>query len=320
MNIVCATDDNFVQHCSIMLVSLLCNNKDVRIFILTEGLRTENEKIIQDEVRAYGGSVEFCIVDPAIVEKFPMPSARGLSHISRATYYRLLISDLLPVAVEKALYLDCDIIVNSSLDELWATDLEGYALAAVPQIGYGFEAERMGYPIEYGYFNAGVTLMNLRYFRENDVCRQLIEYIRDHYDKIKFHDQDTLNAVLYDKTLHLMPQWNMTALVYTAGLNQRGDKSGGKVINAYEREKKNAAEHKWKPCVLHYVSKPKPWSRNCVHPLYHLYYDYAARTIHYNHLKPQSDWSRGLAILKNNLRGWGSVLKQALHKTDPSRL
>ena len=50
-----------------------------------------------------------------------------------------------------------DRIINGSLDKLWNMELDGYALAAAPQIGSGFEAVRLGYPIEYGYFNAGVN-------------------------------------------------------------------------------------------------------------------------------------------------------------------
>lgn len=50
MNVVCATDDNFVQHCTIMLTSLLINNTDVNIFLLTEGLKPQNELIIKQQV------------------------------------------------------------------------------------------------------------------------------------------------------------------------------------------------------------------------------------------------------------------------------
>ena len=45
MNIVLATDNNFVQHCCVTITSILCNNKDVDIFIITEGLSAENENI-----------------------------------------------------------------------------------------------------------------------------------------------------------------------------------------------------------------------------------------------------------------------------------
>lgn len=320
MNIVCATDDNFVQHCSIMLTSLLVNNSDVQIYVLTEGLKPENEKIIREEVEDKGGKVHFCIVDSSIVEKFPMPEGAGLQHISRATYYRLLISDLLPETVEKVIYMDCDIIVNKSIQELWDTDLSGYALAACKQIGFGYEAERLGYPIEYGYFNAGVNMINLTYFREHNISEKLINYIADNYSKIKYHDQDTLNAVLYDKTLHIMPQWNMTSITYSFRLSMRGDARNGKVICDYKNEKNNALLNKKNPPVVHYVSKPKPWQRDCVHPLYGLYYDYAAFTLHYNNLKKQSNCSRLKPILLYRVREFFSIIKQSIVHTDKSRL
>jgi len=154
MVIVCSTDDKFVQHCTIMLVSLLSNNKNVEIYILTEYLTLKSIKILEDEVSQYNGKLHLMNINSSVIDKFPMPKGSNLSHISRATYYRLLIPDILPDSIDKILYLDCDIIVNASIDNLWNVNLEGYAIAAVKQIGYGFEAERLRYPIKYGYFNA----------------------------------------------------------------------------------------------------------------------------------------------------------------------
>ena len=298
----------------------MVNNSDVQIYVLTEGLKPENEKIIREEVDDKGGRVEFCIVDSSIVENFPMPEGAGLQHISRATYYRLLISDLLPETVEKVIYMDCDIIVNKSIQELWDTDLSGYALAACKQIGFGYEAERLGYPIEYGYFNAGVNMINLTYFREHNVSEQLIKYIADNYSKIKYHDQDTLNAVLYDKTLHIMPQWNMTSIIYSFCLSMRGDARNGKVICDYKDEKNNALLNKKNPPVVHYVSKPKPWQKDCVHPLYNLYYQYARYTNNYADIKSQSYIFRLPSILKYRIMEVLSFVKQKIHHTDKSRL
>lgn len=320
MNIVCATDDNFVQHCSIMLVSLLVNNTDVNIYVLTEGLKPENQRILTKEVERYCGKIHMCLVDSDIVEKFPMPKTEGLKHISRATYYRLLISDLLPNDVHKVIYLDCDIIVNGSLQPLWNIDITNYAIAASKQIGSGYEALRLGYPIKYGYFNAGVSIINLDYFRDYNINRELIQYINDNYSKIIYHDQDTLNAVLYDKCLHIMPQWNMTSIVYSYGLNNRGDRQAGKIVCDYYKEKENAKIYKKTPIVLHYVSHPKPWQKGCTHPLYRLYYEYAKQTIHYRNIIPQSYISRLIPILKFRVREVLSSVKQSIYRTDKSRL
>lgn len=319
MNIVCATDDNFVQHCCVMLVSLLVNNKDVDIYILTEGLKPTNQTIITEEVERYEGKVKFCQVDSSIIEKFPMPSIGGLSHISRATYYRLLIADLLPESVHKAIYLDCDMIINRSIDELWNTQLDGYAIAACLQIGYGYEALRLGYPIKYGYFNAGMNLINLDYFRKNNVSHKLVDYIRMNYKTIKFHDQDALNGVLYDKTLHLMPQWNMTSAAYAYQLRKKGDRISGKLINDYKIEKANAKKYAKNPYILHYVSKPKPWQKGCVHPLYQLYYDYAKKTKYFCHIMPEPFAYRFPKLLLLFLTNRLSAIKQFFVKTDKTR-
>lgn len=320
MNIVCATDNNFVQHCCVMLVSLLYNNSDAEIYILTEGLTHENEQIIREEVERYGGIVHFCMVDSSIVEQFPMPALPGLSHISRATYYRLLIADLLPADVHKVIYMDCDIIVNHSIEKLWNIDISDYALAASIQIGHGYEAVRLGYPIEFGYFNAGVNMVNVDYFREHNVSKQLLEYIYNNYSRIKFHDQDTLNAVLFDKCMHILPQWNMTSVAYISQLDKRGDSKEDRIINDYKQEKENIKKYRYDPIVLHYVSKPKPWQKNCVHPLYHLYYDYARKTLHFRDIQKQNPISRHLAMLIHHIRNVGSDIKQFIHKTDPARL
>ena len=72
MNVVCATDDNFVQHCTIMLTSLLINNTDVNIFLLTEGLKPQNELIIKQQVEKLKGALEIYLVDTSIIEKLSL--------------------------------------------------------------------------------------------------------------------------------------------------------------------------------------------------------------------------------------------------------
>lgn len=319
MNIVCATDNNFVQHCSIMLSSLLSHNSNVVIYVLTEGLTKENEKIIKEEVATLGGKLNICLVDPEIVSKFPMPKDNSLVHISRATYYRLLLADLLPEEVQKVIYLDCDMIIRSSLDELWNTDLTSYALGAVLQIGSGFEAERLGYPVSDGYFNAGMNVINLDYFRRNKISSKLVQYLSDHYSEVIYHDQDALNAVLHDKTVHLAPKWNMMTFCYAYELDKRCDHYNEVVINNYTEEKQNVRKYKNNPCIIHYSANPKPWQSGCIHPLASLYFEYAKNTIYFNKAIAPSDITRYYEIFKHRIKEWLSSIKQRFVKTDRTR-
>ena len=194
MVIVCSTDDKFVQHCIIMLTSLVIHNRDVRIYILTEKLDKKNIQLIKDEILPYGVDLHFIQVDSDIIKSLPMPETDTLKHISYATYYRLLMGKILPKDENKVIYLDCDIIINHSIQELWNTDINKYALGAVIQIGDNEDCQRLGISEGKGYFNAGVLLINLDYWRSHNIEERLLEYIATHREKIKFHDQDVLNA------------------------------------------------------------------------------------------------------------------------------
>ena len=155
---------------------------------------------------------------------------------------------------------------------------------------------------------------------EKNVAKKLIGYIAANYKQIKYHDQDALNAVLYNHTFHLLPMWNMTYLVYSYFLSHRGDKKDGKIVNSYELEKKNANKYKENPIIVHFVSKPKPWQKGCVHPLSSLYYDYAKKTLAFNMIKQESK----SALYINRARYWlqchFSYIKQVFISTDKTRL
>ena len=73
MNIICSTDNNFVQHCSIMLTSVLTHNSNVSIWILSEGLTENNLEILKNEVESKGGLINYVQVDSEIISKLPTP-------------------------------------------------------------------------------------------------------------------------------------------------------------------------------------------------------------------------------------------------------
>lgn len=277
MNIVIASDDNFVQHCCVTMLSVLKNNKDVTFYLLTEGLAKENVSIITSMVTENEGIVNIIKVPKEVVSRLPMPKDSMLSHISVATYYRLFISSLLPSTVEKVIYLDCDMIVRCDISALYQTSIDKYALGAVYQDDKSImdyrTFERLGYSPNYGYFNAGMLLINLKYWRSHNLEEQFMTYISTNYDKIVMHDQDVLNATLHNQVLMLDCKWNMLTSFFMRGVvDYKDSKCASYVPSIIKNNMQN-------PAIVHFASKPKAWDWACSHPFKRDYYNYLDMTI-----------------------------------------
>lgn len=262
MNIVLASDNNFVQHCCVTMTSILRHNKNVVFYLFTEGLSEENVKLLTQHVERLGGVLKICLMDSSIVSRFPMPK-QNATHITVATYYRLFAELALPRSVNRLIYLDCDIVVRGELTELYNTNLDGYAIAAVYQHNeWGIENkafERLHIPFKNGYFNAGVLMINLNYWREHDVTNRLLNFIRNHYDRIIAHDQDTLNSVLNEEVRALDYKWNYLPVF----LDSSKFTFPAKVDYTDKKE----------PVIVHFVNRPKPWEYYSDHPYTSEYYE-----------------------------------------------
>lgn len=292
INIVLATDDNFVQHCSVAIASVLANNKDVSFYIFTEGLKPDNEKKLKDLAISMGGVLTICLMDSDVVSQFPMPSYMS-SHISIATYYRLFVVRALPSSLDRVIYMDCDMVVRGSLQPLWDTDLTDKAIGAVYQFNAWAKKnqsfERLGYDIKYGYFNAGMLLINLAYWREHNVTEQLMAFIKDNYSQIHSHDQDVLNAVLHNSVKPLSYTWN-----YLPSFFNKEDLTFPEFVD-YTEEIPS-------PIVIHFVYKPKPWQRECKHPFKDEYFKYLDMTV-FKGWRPRFIWKDYLEYtLKRKIR------------------
>ena len=119
------------------------------------------------------------------------------------TLYRMFIPEVLE-ALSKVIYLDCDVVVNLDLQELWAIDMEGKSIAGAfdeihehtnltpaRKLQLRFSGIK---PDEY--INAGVTVMDLQRIRERGQFSQIAsEWLIHHQHLPLFPDQDALNAI-----------------------------------------------------------------------------------------------------------------------------
>lgn len=137
IHIAACLDRGYVMPTGVMMYSACVNNPEVDIVfhvLIDESVTKEDQQDLIDTVNKFHGvSVLFYAVNSMNSSSFPLVK-KGLT---RATYYRLFLSEILPPSVEKVLYLDGDIIVRHSLLPLWETDMTDYAVGAVMDVSDG---------------------------------------------------------------------------------------------------------------------------------------------------------------------------------------
>lgn len=271
IEIVVCTDRGFVMPTGVMIYSVCTNNQEVEIVfhvVHDDSLRAKDKQDLKETVKGFDGkTVLFYQVD---VTKFPcFPNTAKGASVTQAAYYRLLISEILPKTIQKVLYMDGDIIVRHSLLPLWNTDLKDYPLGAViDSIGDNPEFyQRLNYSPKLGYFNSGVMLINLEYWREHEVVKDFLGILKEYGDNLKFWDQDVLNISFSENKFLLPIKYNfMSGFLWMQA----------QYSSKYENE---VLEARKDPVIVHFAGS-KPWEayqRN-LHPFRSTFFKFQNQT------------------------------------------
>lgn len=279
IHIACNIDDVYTQHCGTMLTSLFVNNRDenFHVHVIAKALSDENIGKLRQIAGNYGNELSFYLGNEQLIDKCQVMKS---SYISISTYYRCFIDTILPRDIDRIIYLDSDMVVTSSVRELWDTDLEGNAIGAVEDMWAERDDnfERLGYEKSYSYVNAGVLLVDLDYLRKFDFTTKVADYLAHNAEKLTFYDQDIINALLYDKKKMLSFKWNLQHrfLYKTREIRQEVWPELDKVLT--------------KPSIVHYTGDKKPWLFGSEHPYTNLYFHYLAMTP-WKEYKPTASFS-----------------------------
>lgn len=259
-------DRKFLPCCAVTMLSVLENNDPavLAFHVVGDGLEEGDKRRLRQLAESRGGRVYFYSVPEECVRGYEVKWKR--KRLSKIVFYRCLFAPLLPETVSKVLYLDCDLLVLAPLDGLWATDLDGKALAAVPD-AYTVNAEhcrRLGYDAVDNYFNGGVLLLNLDYWRRHGLEQQCRDYYLAHADRMLYNDQDLLNGMFHGRTVLLDMKWNVQESAYRLSRKGLADRQP-----LYMETLRH-------PSILHYSGR-KPWQYHCMHPLKDRWLEYACR-------------------------------------------
>ncbi len=247
INICFSSDNNYVQHLCVAITSILKNagnDDDLYFFIFDGGISSDNKNNILKLKIIKNFNIEYINIDASVFENLPNFS----NYISNATYFRFKIASLLP-NIEKIIYVDCDIVVLGSLKELFDEDIEEYHIAGVEDIGYYLHRRGLKRETESFYINAGIIVMNLKKWRQDNIEEKLLSFSSASKEKLVHADQDIINKVLNKTCKPLELKWNVQDSFY-------------RVVNYMEKHPlvKNI-KNAWKnPVIIHYTGEKKPWN------------------------------------------------------------
>ena len=231
--IVLAGDRNYTRQLETTIKSILYHNRDVKIYILNQDIMPDWFRKPRKIARMLGSEV----IDIKLPEQTVFQNWTKQDHISSIAYARYFIPDYIPEA--KVLYLDSDLIVNTSLEKLFSIDLENKLLAAVKDTD-GIT------------FNTGVLLLDNQKCRQEKLKERLIEQsivtIREVEEGRFEHfngDQTIFNQVLQDDWLELDRAYNLQV--------------GHDIVALYNNWQAHLAFND-KPVVIHFTTYRKPWT------------------------------------------------------------
>ena len=233
-----------------------CVSKEINIYIIHKEPRTflaHKEKILKMK-----NIKNIFIYEFKTPSNMIFPKVNG-KHVSEATYYRFFVTDYIEDQGE-IVYIDSDVIcINDPIIEIQKH------LDKMKKMNYFISAktdstravnedlfDRLNMKND-SYFNAGVLLINLDLWSENNLKDLLINKMMEIQNKIIYWDQDVLNSFIDGRYINISKKLNFTLF--------EGKNAEEPQANFREKDFVNYLENIRKDIfMVHYAGKFKPWS------------------------------------------------------------
>lgn len=187
MNIAMAFTSNYCKYAKTVIYSLLRNNNNVQcIYIFTDipvrfsGITC---KVVYNTYKQIVSSIN---------------SLNKTERYTDAALVKLFLQNT--VDVDRILYLDCDVIIDQNISDLYYMDLKGKSALLVEELesksysGYSKEGEILDH-----YYNTGVMVLDLKRLRELDRVPEITRLLNTY--SYFLPDQDVFNVIYHDEII-----------------------------------------------------------------------------------------------------------------------
>jgi len=221
--VVLAANAAYSEQVLTTIKSIVCHNRFIKFYVINSDFPTEWFISMRKKLAKLDCQIVNARVSASLVSNFK-------TDISYTVFLRYFVADF--VEEDKALYLDCDIVVTRDLSSLFETKLRDAPLAAVKDLGGQVYFHQH-------IFNAGFLLINNALWKQENIRQRLIELTNEWHDKVPSGDQSILNMLFENRWMELPFAYNCITLHTT--------------FSDYEPEKGLY------PPVIHYLTERKPW-------------------------------------------------------------
>ena len=208
-----ACNDKYVPYLDVAITSLQAHANSVdeyRITILKTDVSEENQKKIKNHE---SDNLKIAFFDVQDILRPIEKTLPDMFYYTLAAYYRFFIEKAFP-QYDKAIYLDCDVVLLADIAELYRVNLGDNLVGAAYEqntdrdpMFTNYVKDIIGIPYN-TYFNSGVMVMNLKEFRRFGVQDKFLDMLTTYNFDCLAPDQEYLNVICSGRVKYLPTGWN----------------------------------------------------------------------------------------------------------------
>ncbi len=244
--------DDLVDILATSICSICYNTKSfIDFYILDCGISAFNKKQLETlKARFNNFSIKYLPID---LKQFKGLRGWGAKGQFVDCYARLLIPEVAP-EIDRAIYLDTDVIALGDIKMLWDEDMGGYEMAATSDIGATQKiikkcVENLGVSKDHIFANAGVVLIDCKKWRKNQSSAKMLEIAKKYKEHISTIIEDIF-CIYYNNN-------NYKLLKNRYNLPDRKNV----IKNTFPNISDEYIEEEWRHEIIQHFSPVKVWKR-----------------------------------------------------------
>ena len=258
--------NEYAPMCAVTMASILYNTQQhIDFYIIETGITDFNKKQIENLSNKFNNfSVEWIAFkyNDIFKKDYFLKIKKGNLHHPEWPGIHSFCTPFIPLLkqeINKAIYIDTDVIFLDDITLFYNEDISNYALGVVPDVVCPLFVSKKQKDLnknipysEFGtYFCAGVLLINCEFFRNNNLINDYFKITKEQV--VPVCDQDVLNILLKNKCKMLDQKFDV---IYQPNDSELALLKTDIKSDVFKKARKE--------CVIRHFADAKPWAEPTV--------------------------------------------------------